>query len=102
MCMFERIKRLLGNKTIQNISKMMTGTMLGQILSVIMVPITTRLYGAEAYGDLAVLTSVASIFISFLGFGLAAAIMVERSDEDASQTYKLAVNATNVLVCVIS
>lgn len=97
----QRIKVIGKSKTIQNISKMMTGTLLGQILSIVMVPITTRLYGAEAYGDLAVLTSASSVFVSFLGFGLASAIMVEKTDEEAEQTYKMAVNVTNILVVLI-
>lgn len=95
------ISKLLNHKVIQNILKMMTGTMLGQIISVIMIPIASRLYGAELYGDLAVFTSTSSMCGSFLGFGLAAAIMVEDTDEKAMQTYKLAVILTNVFVVVI-
>ena len=99
--LLQKIKIIGKSKTIQNISKMMTGTLFGQILSIVLVPITTRLYGAEAYGDLAVLTSASSVFVSFLGFGLASAIMVEKTDEEAEQTYKMAVNLTNVLVVLI-
>lgn len=79
---------------------MMTGTMLGQIVSVLMVPIASRIYGAELYGDLAVFTSAAAICASILGFGLAPAIMVEETDYESMQAYKVAVNLTNVLVVV--
>lgn len=95
------IDTILKNRVIQNIMKMMTGTMIGQVISVVMVPITSRIYGAELYGDLAVFTSASSICTSVLGFGLASAIMVEKTDQEAMQTYKLAVNMTNALVFVI-
>lgn len=97
-----KVFNLARSKTLQNISKMMTGTMLGQIISTIMVPIASRLYGAGLYGDLAVFTSASSMCTSFLGFGLVSAIMVEETDEQAEQTYKLAVYGTNFGVVIIA
>ena len=92
------ISKIKSNRVVANILKMLTGTALGQIISILMVPVTSRVYGAELYGDLAVFTSAASMCISVAGFGLASAIMVERTDAEAMQTYKLAVNLTNGLV----
>lgn len=99
--MVDKIKYCLKNSTLKNITKMMTGTMLGQVISTLLVPVTTRIYGAEVYGNLAVLTSMSSLIVSFLGFGLAAAIMVEKTREEAEQTYKLAVNMTGFFVVII-
>lgn len=92
--------RFLRNRVVKNVMKMMTGTMLGQVVSVLMVPIASRIYGAELYGDLAVFTSAAAICASILGFGLAPAIMVEKTDYESMQAYKVAVNLTNVLVII--
>lgn len=100
--MKEIVDKLLKYKNIRNIMKMMTGTVSGQVISAILVPVGSRLYGAELYGDLAVFTSAATICISFLGFGLSSAIMVEDTDEKAAQTYKFAVIVTNMLVLFIT
>lgn len=100
--MKEMFNKLLRYNNIRNIMKMMTGTVLGQVISAILVPVGSRLYGAELYGDLAVFTSAATICISFLGFGLSAAIMVEDTDEKAAQTYKFAVIMTDLLVVLIT
>jgi len=103
MGFLEKLKKKFARSPFfQNVMKMMTGTILGQVFSVAMVPIVSRIYGAEAYGDLAVFASAASIFASFFGFGLAAAIMVEKTDEEAMQTYKLSVIFTDVIVVFCS
>lgn len=96
---FEKIKN---HHVAKNVMKMMTGTMIGQVISIVMVPIASRLYGAGLYGELAVFTSASSICTSVLGFGLAPAIMVEKSDYQSMQTYKLAVNLTNILVAIVA
>lgn len=100
--MKEMFNKLLRYNNIRNIMKMMTGTVSGQMISAILVPVGSRLYGAELYGDLAVFSSAATIFVSFLGFGLSAAIMVEDTDEKAAKTYKFAVIATNVVVFLVA
>lgn len=100
--MREIFNKLLNYKNIRNIMKMMTGTVSGQIISAVMVPVASRFYGAELYGDVAVFTSAATICVSLLGFGLSAAIMVEETDEKAVQTYKFAVLFTNMLVVLIA
>lgn len=90
------------NKFLKNVSKMLTGTILGQIISIITVPIASRIYGAELYGDLAVFTSSQMIIVSLLGFGLGQAIMVEKSDKEAGETYKLSVITTNFIVVFVA
>lgn len=81
---------------------MMSGTMLGQVCSVLLVPISSRIYGAQLYGDLAVFASLASICTGLFGFGLASSIMVEKTDYEAEQTYKFAIYSTNVLVIFLA
>lgn len=102
MSIKDKLKKMFKTQTLQNIAKMLTGTVVGQIVSTVMVPIASRIYGAELYGDLAVFTSAMSLCTSFLGFGLASAIMVEDTDQKAQQTYKLAVYGTDLLVIAIA
>lgn len=98
----DKLNKIKNHSVLKNIMKMMTGTMLGQVISIIMVPISSRIYGAELYGDLAVFTSASSVCTSVLGFGLASAIMVEKTDYESMQTYKLAVNLTNLFVFFVA
>jgi O-antigen/teichoic acid export membrane protein len=97
----DRIQKTKDSSLIRNISKMLTGTVVGQALSTILVPIATRIYGAEYYGDLAVLISTSTIILSFLGFGLASAIMVANNDEEAQGIYKIAVYGTGIILLLL-
>lgn len=99
---FNIIAKLKKSVFFKNVTKMMTGTIIGQAIAIIMVPIASRIYGPKFYGDLAVFISAQSICTSFLGFGLVAAIMVENTDNEAITTYKLAVHGTNIIVIILS
>lgn len=46
----------------RNVITLMTGTTFAQILTIIVAPILTRLYGPEDYGVLALYTSILGIF----------------------------------------
>ena len=48
--------KLSGNK--KNIAKISSGTLLGQVISVITLPIITRIYGAEVIGIWTLLNSI--------------------------------------------
>ena len=71
---------------------------MGQIISVISLPIFTRIYGASVIGDWALFNSVAIIINSFSDFGLTNAIMIEEDEKSARQIYKV----VSTIVTVIS
>jgi len=77
--MLESIKKRLNENKI-NVMKISTGTMVGQLISVITLPFITRLFGAEAIGVWALLNSMALIIRSFSDLGMTQSIMIE--DED--------------------
>lgn len=80
------INKFKSSKMIQNVAKISSGTMLGQLISIITLPIYARLFGAKIMGDWALVTSVAIIVNTFSDFGLSNAIMIE---EDEKNTVRL-------------
>lgn len=73
----------------KNIFRISFGTLLGQGISLITLPIFTRVYGAKVIGLLTLTNSIAIIVNSFSDFGLINAIMIEEDDEKMLQVYKV-------------
>lgn len=97
--MLKKIKgKLSGNK--KNIAKISSGTLLGQMVSFITLPIITRIYGAEVLGLWAIFHSYSMIVKSFSDLGLTHSIMVE-DDENVEKTYKV-VSTLAAVISVIS
>ena len=83
------INKLKSSEGLKNVSKISGGTMLGQIVSFIVVPIYTRIYGASIMGMWALFQSMASIIVTFSDMGLKNAIMMEENDDDMYPKYAL-------------
>jgi len=94
------VRKIKSSISLRNIIKMMTGTLSGQIISTILVPVSTRLYGVALFGNLAIFNSTSSLIIGFLGFGLSQAVMVAQTEKDAEAVYKLQLFMTNILVMI--
>lgn len=73
---------------IKNIAKLSFGTILGQIISIISLPIYTRIYGIEIIGQWTLVNSISIIINSFSDLGLLNSIMLEDNDEGAIKTYQ--------------
>lgn len=82
----------------KNIAKISSGTMLGQIISFITLPIIARIYGAEIMGIWTLLNSIAIIINSFSDMGLTNALMVEEDDDSMLRLY----NVVTTIVFAIS
>lgn len=77
------------SENFKNVGKLSFGTILGQLISVISLPIFTRMYGPTVIGNMALFTSAAIIVNSFSDLGMTNAIMVEEEEEEASKIYKI-------------
>lgn len=71
-----------------NIAKISSGTIIGFGISIITLPIITRLYGAEIIGVWALLLSISVIINSLSDLGLTQSLMLE-SDDDVEKNYKV-------------
>lgn len=85
MKLLKLIDKLKKSESMIDVAKIVSGTMLGQVISFIAVPIYTRMYGASIMGTWTMINSIATVITSFSDFGLKNALMLE----DEKQTEKL-------------
>jgi lipopolysaccharide exporter len=81
-------KKIMSNN-IRNIGKVSLGTIIGQLISIISLPILIRIYGATVIGYWALFNSIAIIVNSFSDLGLTNAIMMEDDEKSARNLYKV-------------
>ena len=67
-----------------DVLKLVTGTTFAQIIAVLASPLLTRLYGPEAFGFLALFTSITSIIGVIACMRYEMAIMLPKTDEEAA------------------
>lgn len=82
----------------KNVAKISSGTMMGQMISFITLPIIARIYGAEVMGNFTLLNSIAIVINSFSDMGLTNALMVEEDEKSMLRLY----NVVTTLVLAIS
>lgn len=89
--------KLKVSNSVKNVSKISGGTILGQIISFIVVPIYTRIYGASIMGTWTLFSSIANIIVTFSDLGLKNAIMVEKDEEDTIELYTVITTFTLII-----
>lgn len=77
--------------------KVSTGQMIGQVLSLIALPILSRIYAGITFGEQALVISTASIVINFTTLGLNSAIMKPADDNESKRVLSVAFTL-NVLI----
>lgn len=92
---FEKLK---SSDMFINVTRISSGTILGQIISLITIPIFSRLYGSEIIGVWAFFNTMAILINSFSDLGLTNSIMMEKDDNKILQSYKV----VSLIVGIIS
>jgi O-antigen/teichoic acid export membrane protein len=101
--LFHKIRlrsRLKASAFLRNASVMMIGTMIGQVMSVALAPILTRVYTAEQFGHLSLYTSTLAILGVMAALGLDVAIPLAATEFELANLIAaagLAVVITSVL-----
>ena len=85
---------------LKNITKISSGTLIGQMISFVTLPIFTRIYGATIIGNWTMFNSVATIVNSFSDLGLSNAIMVEENESDSKNLFSI-ITTLGVLFSVL-
>lgn len=88
------------SESLKNITKISSGTILGQIVSIVTLPFITRIYGAEIIGIWTVVTSFANIVTNVCDLGLSNSLMMCQN-ETIAKWYSLVVKLSN-FICIIS
>src|SRR5699024_8319031 len=104
--MLEKLKNIFKNKFIRNVFLLASGTAAAQIITVLVSPIITRLYGPEAYGVLGTFTAMANIIIPIAALTYPIAIVLPKKDEEAIGmaqlsliiTFLIAISSLSILV----
>ena len=79
-----------------DVFKLVTGTTIAQIITVLSSPILTRLYGPEAFGFFALITSITSILGVIVCLRYELSIMLPKEDSEAANLLGLC------LLCVVA
>jgi len=77
------VKWIKNNDFVLNVFKLITGTALGQMITLLVSPILTRLYSSDDFGILAVYFSVASILSVMISLRFDMAVVLPSDDDEA-------------------
>jgi O-antigen/teichoic acid export membrane protein len=77
----------------KNTALIITGNVIAQLLAVVFMPIKSRLYGPELFGEFGIFTATINIVNGLVCLGLVSAIVSPEEDKEGSAIYK---------VCLIS
>lgn len=80
-------QRIKQNSFYKSVMVLASGQILSQVISVLTVPLCSRLYTQEAYGEFGIITSTAAIIINIITLGLNSAIMVPENDEESNKIF---------------
>ena len=82
----------------KNVAKISSGTILGQIVSIVTLPLITRIYNAEIIGSWSAISAIATILVYCVDLGLSQAIMVEK-DSGVKKLYQM-ISTLSLLICI--
>ncbi len=86
--------RLEGRPFLRNVSIMLSGAVAGQMVSILLSPVLTRLYSPQQFGVLSVYTALLSILVVVASLRYELTLPIATSDEDA-------INLVALCVCVL-
>lgn len=98
------IHRFKKSDFLKSITVLVSGNALAQLISLITVPIVSRIYSVEAFGEYALFASIVSIASSIVTMGLGSAIMAPKDNIEASKIlYSMSlfsfINTTILFLC---
>lgn len=96
---FRKKINLSGNK--KDVAKISFGTLIGQGINFVSLPILTRIYGAEIIGIWTLLNSIAVIINSFSDLGLTNSIMLDKEDDDMLSSYEV-ISTIVLMISILS
>ena len=97
----EKIQTLIKSQMLRNVTKISSGTMLGQAISIVTLPIFTRLYGATVIGYWTLFTSVAVIVNAFSDLGLSNAIMMDDEGEQSEKLFSVITTISFIISLIV-
>lgn len=90
--MLEKIKE---NEVLRSISILVSGNIIGRLIALLTLPIVSRLYSLEDFGENSVIIATAGIIVNLGGLGLNSAVMAPSSDKESSIVFKVALYSSS-------
>ena len=88
---FAKMKRLAQSKMLRNVSVLMIGTLVAQAINLLALPLLTRLFDAEAFGQFGTFMAICAVLATVVTGRYNLAVMLPRLDAHASSACRLAV-----------
>ncbi|OUR82903.1 hypothetical protein A9Q82_05440 [Cycloclasticus sp. 46_120_T64] len=92
----------MSSSFLKNTGKLLAGNSIGQLIGIIAIPIITRLYSVEAYGEFSSLLAISLILATLSTLSLHLAILIPKSEEEAIKVFKFSLSLTYVFCLLIS
>lgn len=96
-----KIKKVKISDSLKNVTKISSGTIAGQLISIVTLPIITRIYGAEVMGIWATIMAVSIIVQGICDLGITSSIMIEEQEEKVNTLYSV-ITTISLLICVFA
>lgn len=77
------VKKISQSNFIKNVLTVASGTAINQVLSILVSPVITRIYGPESFGSYGVFTSMLSIILPIVALTYEQSIVLPSKDENA-------------------
>jgi O-antigen/teichoic acid export membrane protein len=81
-----------------NVLKLVSGSIIAQILGILLIPLITRIYSPDDFGVYQLFLSISGILVAFSCLSYQLSIMLPREDEDSASLVVLCF----ILVSIIS
>ena len=75
----------MGSDFLKSVSVLFSGNILANIISFAAIPLISRIYSKADFGEYAIFTSVSTIIVNIVAFGLTAAIMAPKENEESKK-----------------
>ena len=81
--LYSKLETIMSN-FVANVLKLVSGSVTAQILSILLVPLITRIYSPDDLGIFQIFLSISGILIIFSTFSYQFAIMLPKKEEDSA------------------
>ncbi|MCP3029530.1 lipopolysaccharide biosynthesis protein [Halobacillus sp. A5] len=95
--MKQLVDNFLKKKFVKNVLIIATGTAMAQVVTFLLLPIVTRLYGPEAYGLMGTFLAIVTVIIPIAALSYPIAIVLPKGDDEAKIIIKLSLIITLIM-----
>lgn len=97
----KKINKIINTPFVRNVMILSSGTVAAQLVSFVLSPIITRLYGPEAYGLMGSFMAVVAMISPVAALTYPIAIVLPKHDSDAKGLVKLSIIVTTIFSIIV-